>query len=600
MAIASPSAAADSPSAQDWPQYNADNRGWRLNSGETAISPATVGGLVEKWRFPPRGSSEKIGAVHSTPVVVSGFSYFGTAQDGTIYKLSPSGKLVWQFVAPRSKVKYERSSPAARDKVAGETGFDALRIVNSPLVTAAHVYFTTVDGQVFCLDRFTGQMTWTTNTRTAPFPEPNITNGFWSSPILAGDKLIVSGGAVDQGLPLVDKVFPGGSGRGFVVALAPQTGSLLWKYNIGPPPERFDPPLELDYGPSGKVKYLYGPSTSTVWSTPSYDEANQALYFGTDANNTPRRPTADDQRYHNKYSCAVIAVDASTGHEKWVRQLKENDVWNAAVPAWDAATGEYKDLSIGDTPKIYDVDLDGVRRQVVGVGCKDGAFYVIDRLTGELLSHTPRYTGPPDPERAADRNARVLALPSTLGGLQTGCAFDGGTAYTNGMDFLGSIKGSLESRFFLYPPAGGRVTAIRPHARAEVWRHERPKTSIPRLDRPGEELSSGDPVASGIAIANGVAFFTTTMSKKLVALRTADGAVLKEIPLEAVWCGPSVSRGRVWVGVGSFFMDFSKLSFVVGAKYSFPVDYSGAVYSFGLPGKDEVDQLPQTDTLVRH
>jgi hypothetical protein len=48
LAIASRPTAGDSPNAKDWPQYNPDNRGWRFNSGETAISPATVGGLVEK------------------------------------------------------------------------------------------------------------------------------------------------------------------------------------------------------------------------------------------------------------------------------------------------------------------------------------------------------------------------------------------------------------------------------------------------------------------------------------------------------------------------------------------------------------------------
>ena len=41
-------------------------------------------------------------------------------------------------------------------------------------------------------------------------------------------------------------------------------------------------------------------------------------------------------------------------------------------------------------------------------------------------------------------------------------------------------------------------------------------------------------------------------------------------------------------------MDFSKLN-VPRSDHSFPVDYSGAVYSFGLPGKDEVDQTPRTE-----
>src|SRR5438874_8485284 len=48
LAIASRPAAGDAPNAKDWPQYNGDNRGWRFNSGETALSPATAGGLDRK------------------------------------------------------------------------------------------------------------------------------------------------------------------------------------------------------------------------------------------------------------------------------------------------------------------------------------------------------------------------------------------------------------------------------------------------------------------------------------------------------------------------------------------------------------------------
>ena len=59
-------------------------------------------------------------------------------------------------------------------------------------------------------------------------------------------------------------------------------------------------------------------------------------------------------------------------------------------------------------------------------------------------------------------------MPSTLGGLQTGCAFDGEKAYTNGIDYLGIVKASLDLKFIFYPPAGGRMTAIRPQAAAEV------------------------------------------------------------------------------------------------------------------------------------
>ena len=102
--------------------------------------------------------------------------------------------------------------------------------------------------------------------------------------------------------------------------------------------------------------------------------------------------------------------------------------------AYDPKTGLYKDCSIGDTPKIFTIDARQARRaKVVGVGCKNGGFYLLRADDGKLVRHTPLYTGPPThpPEK---HDPRVLALPSPIGGLQTGCATDGTTIFTNGID----------------------------------------------------------------------------------------------------------------------------------------------------------------------
>jgi outer membrane protein assembly factor BamB len=86
----------------------------------------------------------------------------------------------------------------------------------------------------------------------------------------------------------------------------------------------------------------------------------------------------------------------------------------------------------------------------------------------------------------------------------------------------------------------------------------------------------GDPVASGIAVANGVVFFTTVASGKLVALDASSGALLKEFQLGPVWSGPSVSRGRVYVGTGNTLFnpgDFEAF---------FPKNSHGVLHCFGL------------------
>ena len=90
-------------------------------------------------------------------------------------------------------------------------------------------------------------------------------------------------------------------------------------------------------------------------------------------------------------------------------------------------------------------------------------------------------------------------------------------------------------------------------------------------------------MASGIAVANGVVSFTTLMSSTLVALDASTGKQLREIGLPPVWSGPAVSRGRVYVGTGNIVLP--------DAAFLGPTKATGTLFSFGLPGEDEVSRL---------
>src|SRR5262249_51597029 len=184
-------------------------------------------------------------------------------------------------------------------------------ILASALVTEDTVFFSDIAGWFYALDRAKGSERWKINTRGKKFPGAHPLNSFFASPILADGKLIVAGGALEQ----VVAAFPGYrgcNGRGFVMALEPKTGKVLWKYDVGPKPERLDPPITIKDSWGDHV-FHYGPSTSIVWSTPSFDAGSGTLFFGTDANNSPRRPTPDDPRLYTRQSNAVIALRARDG-----------------------------------------------------------------------------------------------------------------------------------------------------------------------------------------------------------------------------------------------------------------------------------------------
>jgi polyvinyl alcohol dehydrogenase (cytochrome) len=552
----------------DWPMYNRDVIGTRHNPAEKSLGKDNVGQLIEKWRFPPADSKEFVGVAHAT-AVVNGHVYFGTETTPTFYKLTPEGRLRWSY------------RPERRSKLGLPTiGLPTAGFMNAALVTNDAVFVGDMGGMIYALDRISGSERWKIDTRVDPFPGAHSSNCVFAAPILAEGLVVVAGGAFEHAVAATPWN-RGCTGRGFVVALRPESGNVAWKYDVGPEPGPLDPPVTIKYGKKERTFY-YGPSTSSVWCTPSFDVESHTVFFGTDCHNSPRQPTADDPRHSTKHSCAVIAVDSRTGAEKWVTQITANDVWNYALPSYDPETG-YKDQSVGDTPKIYTIEVGGKATKVVGCGTKNGGFYVLNAATGEMLNHTPIYTGSPG-NVPKDLDPRMLALPSAIGGLQTGCATDGRAIFTNGIDFLGSSSaGSVRQ------PSGGRVVSISLDTREENWRHERPKvTAVGGTAEKPAFTDVGDPVASGIALANGVAYFTTTVSNRLVAVDMSNGVVLKEVELGPVWCGPTVSRGRVYVGTGNLLFAPENPQ-----EAYFPKSARGSIRSFGLPGDDEVTRIKE-------
>src|SRR4029079_15290750 len=100
-----------------------------------------------------------------------------------------------------------------------------------------------------------------------------------------------------------------------------------------------------------------------------------------------------DPRPYTPESCAVIALDVRDGKPRWVTQINPGDVWVNSMRSYDPKDGRYKDQAVGDTPKISTIEAGGAPAKVVGVGCKNGGFYVLRASDGEVLDPTPIYTG---------------------------------------------------------------------------------------------------------------------------------------------------------------------------------------------------------------
>ena len=286
--------------SKDWSSYNVDAIGTRHNRGETSIGPENAARLELKWRFPAEGSDLSVGTIHATPIVVGGYVYFGTATDPAFYKLTPDGKVRWIYRNPAYKTS-KPSTENRRNVPANSERFQSSEngVLGSALVDGDTVYFGDVGGWFYALDRATGAERWRINARSKEFPGSHPINVFIASPIMADGKIIAAGGTLEQ-VVAASPFYRGCSGRGFVLALEPKTGHIIWKYDLGEKPERLDPPITITDS-WGRHVFYFGPGTSSIWSTPSFDAETGTIFFGTDVNTAPeapdlRRPAAGDGR----------------------------------------------------------------------------------------------------------------------------------------------------------------------------------------------------------------------------------------------------------------------------------------------------------------
>jgi hypothetical protein len=166
--------------------------------------------------------------------------------------------------------------------------------------------------------------------------------------------------------------------RGAVVALDLRTGATKWRYDVIDEAEQGPFPQAL-IDELASVE-TFGPSGGDVWSAPTYDAHSKTVFVST-GQLFSRAPDGSGPEGHD----AVIALDARTGAQKWVRNLSTNiDVFRFDIPFFDPVSGEYFDKDMSDHPKVY--KLQG--RTVVGAGQKSGEYHVLDAATGSVVTTT--------------------------------------------------------------------------------------------------------------------------------------------------------------------------------------------------------------------
>jgi polyvinyl alcohol dehydrogenase (cytochrome) len=430
----------------------------------------------------------------------------------------------------------------------------------TPAVDGSNVYFPDWAGNLYAVNRSTGQQVWKSSISAATGVPGDKAR---ATPAIAGEKLIVgtqgafgTGGGgkvlafdkdtgallwrttldthfaaiITQSATVFDgRVFVGTSSteeglaafipgyvcctfRGAMAALDLDTGALLWKTFMTPP----------------------GYPGGAVWGgSPAVDPGRGQVYIATGNNYDLPQSALDciaaaggdpaEERLcipPDNHIDAVLALNMRTGAITWATDILAFDAWtvqclfgfnpdNCPQPAGP-------DYDFGQAPGLFTVRDGKAKRDVLGAGQKSGEYWVLDRDTGAKV-RPPTAAGP----------------GGTAGGLQWGSAIDDSRIYT--------ANANSDGRPWTLPDGtttnSGVWSGIDARTGQLLWQRTPPH---------------GGGASAPATTANGVVFGCSLDAQGyMYALNGATGAVLWEFPSGgSCLSGAAISRGEVFWGSG--------------------------------------------------
>lgn len=322
----------------------------------------------------------------ATPLVVDGALYVSTAWSLVHAYDVRTGAALWTYDPLVDRAK----------------GRDACCDVVNRGVAAwdGRIFVGTLDGRIVALDSKTGAVLWEQMTVDQELPY-TITG----APRVVKGKVIVGNGGAEYGV------------RGYVTAYDAYTGEQAWRFYTvpGDPADGYEGDLMANAADTWRGRWWELGGGGTVWDAITYDPVTDLLYIGV-GNGSPwnqalRSPGGGD----NLFLSSIVALNPDDGSYRWHYQTVPGETW---------------DYTATQHIMVADLEIKGEERRVVMQAPKNGFFYVLDAVTGELLSaepytpvswatHVDMTTGRPVevPDARFDKTGNpAIVLPGPLGG----------------------------------------------------------------------------------------------------------------------------------------------------------------------------------------
>ena len=354
---------------KDWAHYGNTEGGSRFAALDQ-INRDNVDKLKVAWTYHTGdvAQSDGNGAEDQlTPLQIGNKVFICTPHNNLIALDADTGKELWKNEINAKAAVWQRCR--------GMAYFDATAPLaqpsqpNSSQVTAAAVpagancqrrlLTNTIDARLIAVDADTGEFcqgfgnNGQVDLKAGLGNVPDAYYQLSSAPLMAGTTVVVGGRVADN----VQTDMPGGVIRGFDVI----TGAMRWAFDPGNPTDR--------NAPADGSTYVR--STPNSWAPMSYDPAMNTVFLPMGSSSTDIYGV-ERTRLDHTYGASVLALDATSGEEKWVYQTVHNDLWDFDLPM---------------QPSLIDFTKpDGQTVPALVIGTKAGQIFVLDRATGQPLT----------------------------------------------------------------------------------------------------------------------------------------------------------------------------------------------------------------------
>ncbi|WP_368516589.1 membrane-bound PQQ-dependent dehydrogenase, glucose/quinate/shikimate family [Rhizobium sp.] len=358
----------DAGSAGDWAYYGGTPAGDRYSSLDK-ITADNVNLLKQAWSFstgdkprPGENSKGREFSFEATPIKVGNSLYFCTPHREVIALDSTTGQLKWRY-DPGGDMSHN-----VYQACRGVSYYDASSVASAG--ACAHRIISTASDlpRLFELDADTGKPCeqfgeqGMVDLRDHMGPVPPGFHFISSPPLVLNGRIVLGGWVYDNQTV--------GEPSGVIRAFDANTGRLAWSWDMGKNPA--NKPLGADE--------TYTRGTPNGWGVYTADPKLN-LVFVPLGNATPDYFGGQRRSFDDRYSSSLVALDLTTGQERWHFQTVHHDLWDFDLPVGPSLV-DLPDDGGGSIPALVQTS-------------KQGQLFLLDRRDGHPLAEVDERPVPP-------------------------------------------------------------------------------------------------------------------------------------------------------------------------------------------------------------